>query len=104
MAAKHKNGPTLNINYMKYDDQDNRIASHVIFEFSHTVCEVLSRYQGQLSDLIAPLKWEYHVEAGYNIITNGCSLASPEQGDFFQGNNLLPKLGVLYCLGCQEML
>ena len=102
VAAKDKNGRRLNINYPKY--QDNRITARVIFEFPHTICEVISRHQGQLSDLIAPLNWEYHVEAGYDIVPNGCSFASPEQGDFFQGNNLLPKVEVLYYLGCQEMV
>jgi serine/threonine protein kinase len=71
--------------YVEFYDEEAAVVSRVVLEFPRNVCMLIDQYQTKLAELVSPFDAEYHVEAGYDIIPNGCSLASPEQYASFQG-------------------
>jgi len=75
----------MDMDYVEFYDEEAAVLSRVVLEFPRNVCMLINQYQIKLAELVAPFDAEYHVEAGYDIIPNGCSLASPEQHVSFEG-------------------
>ena len=65
--------------------KDETMVAQFTLEFPIAIAERILQHETWLSELTSHLTHEYFIEARYDIIPNGCMLASPEQGNSFQG-------------------
>jgi len=71
--------------------RDDTLVVRFMLEFPLVVTECILQHETWLSELTSRVDDEYIIEAGYDIVPNCCTLASPEQGHCFQGSHISLK-------------